>query len=393
MTRDTLRAGLIASVKIAQKDLGLDDATYRSLLQAVTGQSSAARCTVPQLKAMLAELRAKGWTPRPRNVPQELRPLHAKITALCASLIIVHCKRGKSLCRGLHHGLVRYSCYFFFLLMAVGVDISLRRALGFALPVTDVFMAYLVLTDCASIIGHLVWLGVPVPPLLVVLVTGGRTRLEKTVEDAVEGRPRPPYRPLDRPSYREDVAPPFRAGQPLDDLFMDTPQAPHSASLKAACRAAYIDNMPLTQIAKAQNVPLATLRSWKRRALEQGDDWDKLRAANLLAGEGMEAVARQTLSDYVLQHKALMGEIIEAQDMTAREKTQALASLADSFNKMVSASRRVLPETNELSVALRVIQMLTEFVRRQFPQHAAALLEVLEPFADEVAEKLGGHRG
>ena len=162
----------------------------------------------------------------------------------------------------------------------------------------------------------------------------------------------------------------------------------HSASLKAACRAAYINNMPLTQIATAQGVPLPTLRGWKRRAAEKGDDWDKLRAANLLAGEGMEAVARQTLSDYVLQHKALMGEIIEAQDMTAREKTRALASLADSFNKMV-----VLPETNELSVALRVIQMLTEFVRRQFPQHAAALLEVLEPFADEVAEKLGGHRG
>lgn len=86
MPDDKLRAGLIASVKIAQKDLGLDDTTYRSLLQGVTGRDSAARCTVPQLKAMLAELRAKGWTPRPRNVPQELRPLHAKITALCASL-------------------------------------------------------------------------------------------------------------------------------------------------------------------------------------------------------------------------------------------------------------------------------------------------------------------
>ena len=185
--------------------------------------------------------------------------LLASVMGEMLTRIIVHCKRGKSLCRGLHHGLVRYSCYFFFLLMAVGVDISLRRALGFALPVTDVFMAYLVLTDCASIIGHLVWLGVPVPPLLVVLVTGGRTRLEKTVEDAVEGRrPRPPY--------REDFAPPFhalavatkeatdkdsnllhgrtgnesavairkpagagngyRAEQPLDDIFMDTPQAP-----------------------------------------------------------------------------------------------------------------------------------------------------------------------
>mgnify|MGYP002558037581 FL=1 len=146
--------------------------------------------------------------------------LLASIMGEMLTRIIVHCKRGKSLCRGLHHGLVRYSCYFFFLLMAVGVDISLRRALGFALPVTDVFMAYLVLTDCASIIGHLVWLGVPVPPLLVVLVTGGRTRLEKTVEDAVEGRrPRPPY--------RDDFAPPFHAEQPLDDLFMDTPHAPH----------------------------------------------------------------------------------------------------------------------------------------------------------------------
>lgn len=186
--------------------------------------------------------------------------LLASVMGEMLTRIIVHCKRGKSLCRGLHHGLARYSCYFFFLLMAVGVDISLRRALGFALPVTDVFMAYLVLTDCASIIGHLVWLGVPVPPLLVVLVTGGRTRLEKTVEDAVEGRrPRPPY--------RDDFAPPFRAlavatkeatdkdssvlhdraanesavairkpagagngyrsGQPLDDLFMNTPQAPH----------------------------------------------------------------------------------------------------------------------------------------------------------------------
>lgn len=146
--------------------------------------------------------------------------LLASVMGEMLTRIIVHCKRGKSLCRGLHHGLVRYSCYFFFLLMAVGVDISLRRALGFALPVTDVFMAYLVLTDCASIIGHLVWLGVPVPPLLVVLVTGGRTRLEKTVEDAVEGRhPRPPY--------RDGFVPPFHAEQPLDDLFMDTPQAPH----------------------------------------------------------------------------------------------------------------------------------------------------------------------
>lgn len=96
---------------------------------------------------------------------------------------------------------------------------------------------------------------------------------------------------------------------------------------------------------------------------------------------------------YVTQHKALMSEIITADDMSAQQKTAALASLADSFNKMVSASRRVLPESNELAVALRVIQLLTEFVRQRFPQHATALLEVLEPFADEVAAKLGSGHG
>lgn len=168
----------------------------------------------------------------------------------------------------------------------------------------------------------------------------------------------------------------------------------HNAQIRAQIRAAYVyDNLPLTQLATARGISLATLRSWKKRALRSGDDWDKLRAANLLAGEGMEAVARQTLSDYVMQHKALMSEILNAQDMSAQQKTAALASLADSFNKMVSASRKVLPESNDLAIALRVVQLLTDFVRQEFPQHSAALLEVLEPFADEVAEKLGGGRG
>lgn len=86
---DAFRKALIASVKIAQKDMGLDDETYRELLRSITGRDSATKCTVPQLKAMLEEFRAKGWTPRPRHskgVPAELRPLHSKISALCAAL-------------------------------------------------------------------------------------------------------------------------------------------------------------------------------------------------------------------------------------------------------------------------------------------------------------------
>lgn len=168
----------------------------------------------------------------------------------------------------------------------------------------------------------------------------------------------------------------------------------HNAQTRAAVRSAYIyDMLPLAQIATTHAVPLATLRSWKRRALEAGDDWEKLRAAQALAGEGVESIARKMVSDYVVMHQALMDEVLTSDAIPAAKKVDALASLADSFNKMIAASRRVLPETGELAVALRVLRLLGEYVQRRYPQHAAALLEVLEPFAEELPKTLGGARG
>ena len=127
--------------------------------------------------------------------------------------------------------------------------------------------------------------------------------------------------------------------------------------------------LPLTQVATAHGVPLATLRTWKKRALTEGDDWDKLRGAQALAGEGVESIARQMVGDYVVQHKALMASVLASGDITPAKKVEALASLADSFNKMIAASKRVLPETGELAVALRVLRLLGEYVQREYPQH------------------------
>ena len=84
-----LRRGLIATIHIAKGQMGLDDDAYQGLLESVTGYKSSAKCTVPQLKAVIAEMRnSKGWTPRPLagQVPAALRPLHNKIAALCTSL-------------------------------------------------------------------------------------------------------------------------------------------------------------------------------------------------------------------------------------------------------------------------------------------------------------------
>ena len=163
----------------------------------------------------------------------------------------------------------------------------------------------------------------------------------------------------------------------------------HGSETVAAVRAAYIhDCLPLEAAAARVGVSSGTATRWKRKAKEAGEDWDKLRAACLLAGDGVEAVARQMLADYVVQHKSLM-EQITAGDLAAAVKVGMLASLADSFNKTVAASKRVLPETSELATALSVLDKLGVFIRDHYPQHGPAFLEVLEPFGAEVARVFG----
>jgi len=163
----------------------------------------------------------------------------------------------------------------------------------------------------------------------------------------------------------------------------------HGKDKVAAVRAAYMhERLPLEAAAAKVGVPAATAARWKRKAKETGDDWDKLRAACLLAGDGVEAVARQMLADYVVQHKSLM-EQIAANDLAAAVKVGMLASLADSFNKTVAASKRVLPETSELATALSVLDKLGSFIRDHFPQHGPAFVEVLEPFGAVIARQYG----
>jgi hypothetical protein len=162
----------------------------------------------------------------------------------------------------------------------------------------------------------------------------------------------------------------------------------HKDAKRQALRAAYVhDHLPLETAADKAGVPHSTAQRWKRQARAAGEDWDKLRAATLLAGEGMENVARQMLADYVVQHKALMDLINTDAELGAAAKVDMLASLADSFNKTVAASRKVLPETNKLATALAVINRLSDFIREHFPQHAVAFVEILEPFGEVLAKE------
>lgn len=58
------RRAAVAKVQIARKEVGLDDVTYRAMLERITGRTSSADCTDQQLGLVLDEMKAKGWKPK-----------------------------------------------------------------------------------------------------------------------------------------------------------------------------------------------------------------------------------------------------------------------------------------------------------------------------------------
>lgn len=81
----------VVKVKIACKELAIEDGDYRTMLQRLTGRTSATECTDAQLGLVLDELKAKGWKPRvaaksKRPASPAAHPLARKARALWISL-------------------------------------------------------------------------------------------------------------------------------------------------------------------------------------------------------------------------------------------------------------------------------------------------------------------
>lgn len=164
----------------------------------------------------------------------------------------------------------------------------------------------------------------------------------------------------------------------------------HPDDTRRKLRAAYvIDQFGLEIAALKLSVPTGTARRWKSEAKDAGDDWDRARSAQLIAGGGMEEVIRQTLAVVVQQVQATVESIQAAPDMSPGDKVQMLASLADAYNKLMAASKRMMPETDKLGVAMDVVKRLSEFVAKRKPGLAGEFVELLEPFGEELAKAYG----
>jgi|SRR5665213_2873320 len=164
----------------------------------------------------------------------------------------------------------------------------------------------------------------------------------------------------------------------------------HAPEKRSLVRAAYVyQRQQLPAAAEQADVSLATARRWKADAETEGDDWDKARSVASLADTGRATIVQGVIEDYLKLHQSTIAQIMEARDFSPLAKAEALSRLADAFTKIMSASAKASPEMGRLAIATDVVKRLTDFVGARFPKHAAALLEVMEPFATELAKSYG----
>ncbi len=164
----------------------------------------------------------------------------------------------------------------------------------------------------------------------------------------------------------------------------------HPQETRDLIRKAYVFNGLSMEIAAAQaGVSFVTARRWKKESADKGDDWDKQRSAHMMAGGGLEDVSRALLFALVIQFKTLMDEVNNTEGVKLETRVDMLASLTDAYNKSISASKRILPETSQLATALEVVQSMGTFIAEKYPQHLPVFAEVLEPFGDVIEKSYG----
>ena len=83
----------------------------------------------------------------------------------------------------LAHGALKFPAYCLYLLIVGVVNASLSRSFGgFDMPLLNLFIAYLIITDAVSVIAHMQRLGIPVPDLLRRVLLRSKRKVERRVD-------------------------------------------------------------------------------------------------------------------------------------------------------------------------------------------------------------------
>lgn len=78
MSHSPQKRKLMQLVHVGKRQLGLDDATYRAMLQQMTGKASSKDCSAVALKKVIAHMETRGFIIKPANKHKVQKPDAAK---------------------------------------------------------------------------------------------------------------------------------------------------------------------------------------------------------------------------------------------------------------------------------------------------------------------------
>ncbi|ARA69031.1 DUF1804 family protein [Pasteurella multocida] len=147
---------------------------------------------------------------------------------------------------------------------------------------------------------------------------------------------------------------------------------------RALVRRYYVfEFLSLEQSASKAGVSFNTARRWKKEAEKKGDDWDKVRDVQVMAGNELTDITKGLLSGFIIQYRATMDEI-QNSNLNAQDKVDRLSSLADSFAKMTAASKRILPEISAIATAMKTIELFANLIKTKKPHLLPDFIELLD---------------
>ncbi len=163
----------------------------------------------------------------------------------------------------------------------------------------------------------------------------------------------------------------------------------HSPETIKAVRGSFIhERLPLPVAASKHGVSYSAAQAWKKKAADDGDDWDKARSAALMAAGGLGDVTNQIIEAFTILFQNTINDIQDGK-YTALEKTEAISRLSDSYSKMMKAAGNSNPKLSKLAVAMEVLNEQANFIRLHYPDDIERFAKILEPFGERICEVFG----
>ena len=157
--------------------------------------------------------------------------------------------------------------------------------------------------------------------------------------------------------------------------------------IKRAAISSFVDlGWTRDQVSKEFNLGANTLNIWISQEKQNGRDLIKERQVRALSSYRYNDRCVALLSDFFKLCKQASEELKSNPDIDAVTKVSKIASLAQSYEAAMKATRLGAPVTNRSSMALSIMDALADHIRKEHPDVSDDIVEALKTFNKKLIE-------